>query len=333
MKNIYKSFLVLVFTITISFCENITFVPSFDCSNIAKLNEIEKVICNNQALSKLDIEMNEAYKQILSVSDEFERKNIIAEQRRWLRYRNKLDKENCHNLNLCIQTTYYSRLFYLRPDKFHLMYKKDNSTCNAFLDILKNDLEKNKDINLERINEFSSIKWTNIQDEPKDKISITYFDINNDGIDEAVFKREGVYQYYDVVNIYYTSKDSGVYIENYTSNETTFLSKYQAILDKQIAQVNNGFGVFNELLVEGDIEVRFVDTIDPVQYPIKINDTYYMAIFGTAESWSERQTLPLEEMPKYANKITLIKFDKTNTPSTVCSILRPNQNIIKYIIY
>ena len=65
------------------------------------------------------------------------------------------------------------------------MYAKDNSTCNTFLDILKNDLETNGEINLSRIDEFNWVDWKKIQDRPSYNIYMTYFDINNDGVDEA----------------------------------------------------------------------------------------------------------------------------------------------------
>lgn len=65
---------------------------SFNC-NIDKLTDVERTICNYEDLGKLDIELNNLYKQLLVKysNNNDKKKRIIKTQKEWLEERNKLD--------------------------------------------------------------------------------------------------------------------------------------------------------------------------------------------------------------------------------------------------
>ena len=63
---------------------NISISPSFDCSNQVKLSEVEKLICNDEELSRLDNEMAILYKKLLSITEN--KQESIQEQKDWIKY-------------------------------------------------------------------------------------------------------------------------------------------------------------------------------------------------------------------------------------------------------
>ncbi|MDR2635286.1 MAG: lysozyme inhibitor LprI family protein [Campylobacteraceae bacterium] len=71
----------LLLTLTLTFL----FPASFDC-NKAK-TDVEKLICSNEELSKLDEELNKAYKELLAIVNNDDKRMIIQEQREWIKIR------------------------------------------------------------------------------------------------------------------------------------------------------------------------------------------------------------------------------------------------------
>jgi len=78
---------------------------SFDCAKAAA--RVEKLICGDAELSKLDEELNTAYKAALQ--DEISAKSIRLVQKQWLRDRNR-----CADAD-CLKRSYKSRLTKLSP--------------------------------------------------------------------------------------------------------------------------------------------------------------------------------------------------------------------------
>ncbi|MDR0468013.1 MAG: lysozyme inhibitor LprI family protein [Campylobacteraceae bacterium] len=323
MKTLLKISILLGLTITLSLCENKTFSTCFDCINQKKLSETEKLICSDEELSKLDNEMAKAYKYMLSISNETQKQQLIDEQRKWLRYRDRMAIESISNTTPMelrgtsyisywqpVSDVYASRLFYLRPDGFHLIYAKDNSTCNTFIDILKNDLEKNGDIKLTRINEFNWVDWKDINYKRYGVYNtyISYFDINNDGIEEAVFKREGQSRGYELFDMHYTSKGD---------NSESYRDMY-----------------WKQRLHKDEIDSGFGDMCAPDQYPFKLNNTYYIAVFGAQKIYIMFGGIfSLYSMPNNGDRIDLIKFNNENKIDTICIIDRIDNNIKKHLEY
>ncbi|MDY0238931.1 MAG: lysozyme inhibitor LprI family protein [Campylobacterales bacterium] len=303
--------------------------PSFDCSNEAKLNRVEKLICSDEELSRLDREMNKAYKYMLSTLDEAEKQELINEQRKWLKYRNSVEIDKNY-VRQTIATLYSSRLFYLQPDEFYLSYSSDNFTCQTFLNILENDLKNNGDINLSRIDEFNWVKW---EKTPKyistigKNSFISYFDINNDGTDETIILDEVPWDYKLLELNYFRKEEKNIY------NQTLY--KLSESLGRVADSTSIGLFDFNEITfaVYSNEKNMNCNTIHfPEPYPVKINNTYYIAVFGLSETFYEIKYPPsLYSMPNNANKIALIKYSPDNFKQGVCILNRANQNTLKHI--
>jgi uncharacterized protein YecT (DUF1311 family) len=77
---------------------------SFDCAKAA--SKVEKIICGDAELSKLDEESNAAYKAALQ--DEKQADTIRQAQKRWLKVRNECADE------ICVRDVYLTRLFSLQ---------------------------------------------------------------------------------------------------------------------------------------------------------------------------------------------------------------------------
>lgn len=70
-------------------------VPSFDCAKAT--TEVEKLICSDDELAKLDVEMNKSYHAFMKTLDEeYYSNKLKKKQIDWLGYREKL---SCFNTN------------------------------------------------------------------------------------------------------------------------------------------------------------------------------------------------------------------------------------------
>ena len=67
--------------------------PSFDCSKAT--NTVEKMICDDKALSQLDYEMGMSYKDAIDINTENDRPAIKAEQLAWIKQRNACLTSGC----------------------------------------------------------------------------------------------------------------------------------------------------------------------------------------------------------------------------------------------
>jgi uncharacterized protein len=63
------------------------FSASFDCKKAS--TEVEKFVCSDEELSRLDGELGKAYKELLSKANDSDRKMIRQEQKEWIKYRNE----------------------------------------------------------------------------------------------------------------------------------------------------------------------------------------------------------------------------------------------------
>lgn len=82
--------------------------PSFDCRN-NKLNAIETLICQDPALSQLDNQLNEVYKQAVKFDREnHATHNLRSEQRGWIKGRDECWKDG--ERNQCVKKQYVHRI-------------------------------------------------------------------------------------------------------------------------------------------------------------------------------------------------------------------------------
>jgi len=95
-------YLIILFMIL---CVSIAYAASFDC--IKAKTAVEKLICGDKELSKLDDELNNAYKsaRMKLKSDDYYRKRLSEEQTSWLKYTRAL----CDN-PACLKKTYEQRI-------------------------------------------------------------------------------------------------------------------------------------------------------------------------------------------------------------------------------
>ena len=88
MKTIY----VLIYSLLLFFGLIMpTQAASFDCAKASA--KVEKLICSDVELSKLDEELNEAYKTLQGVKKDTGEFRI--DQGKWLSYRDGCDNSNC----------------------------------------------------------------------------------------------------------------------------------------------------------------------------------------------------------------------------------------------
>lgn len=87
--------------ITIFVIPSVIFAASFDCGKAT--SEIEKLICSNDELSKLDESLNEAYLRALNRTDI--KQQTIKSQRQWL----ENERNVCQNVE-CIKSAYETRI-------------------------------------------------------------------------------------------------------------------------------------------------------------------------------------------------------------------------------
>jgi uncharacterized protein YecT (DUF1311 family) len=330
--------LLLLLTLTIT----LLFSASFDCKK-AK-TEVEKLICSDEKLSKLDEELNEVYKKALARSNN---KEILKKQQiTWLNN----TKKHCKEI-FCIKLEYESRIFYLQPDGFNIIYSEDNKTCNWFANLLNNDLKQYKEINLSRHKEFNWVEWKSIQERSwevvtiKDGIIVNYFDINNDGNKEGVFISEYDHRNYDLLDLHYTTKEDGKIIEEYISTKDR--SKEAEIWNRRLGGKGNneGYNVYhftksashflynnNQTNYAYIREKGLGGFSSPEPYPLKFDNNYFLAVFGTIEHFRPYM-IKLYTMPNNGNIVALAKYNPDNIKSDVCILVRANPNTEKYLRY
>ena len=85
--------------------------PSFDCTQAT--TEVEKLICSDDELAKLDVEMNKSYHAFMKTLDEeYYRNKLKIKQIDWLGYRGKLTCFNTDNTKKtnCLKNAYQRRI-------------------------------------------------------------------------------------------------------------------------------------------------------------------------------------------------------------------------------
>lgn len=108
LKYIIVSFLYLIIFSSELLAET---SPSFDCAKAT--TEVEKLICSNDELAKLDVKMNKSYHAFMKTLDEkYYRNKLKKKQIDWLGYREKL---SCFNTNdnkktSCLKNAYQRRI-------------------------------------------------------------------------------------------------------------------------------------------------------------------------------------------------------------------------------
>lgn len=104
---------------------------SFDCGKAA--SKVEKLVCDNPVISKLDGELGKTYQDDLHKANEEQKQRLITEQKHWLKY----TRNACSN-ETCFKHAYWSRLAELETffEPHSPLYKKESDKAEDIKKIL-----------------------------------------------------------------------------------------------------------------------------------------------------------------------------------------------------
>jgi len=111
---------------------NTACAASFDCDKAG--TKVEKMICADAELSKLDDGLGKLYQDVLGKANEKQKKPLITIQRHWLKYVRNI----CKN-GLCLKQAYWSR-----QAELEAFYKLDKELRKLYQDVLDKANEKQK---------------------------------------------------------------------------------------------------------------------------------------------------------------------------------------------
>lgn len=172
---------------------------SFDCAKAR--TKVEKLICGDAELSRLDEDLSKTYQQTLERSDD--KQKLTDEQRQWLKRRNV-----CTDA-VCVKRAYEGRLKELSSKGSHdpvnnkddktanthpyiLVMSKDNELCKSMLNLYNTDMNTHGRIDYDAHEIFSRIGWEDVdilEPDPYATPQRAVFDINNDGKNELVISQ------------------------------------------------------------------------------------------------------------------------------------------------
>ncbi len=291
---------------------------SFDCSKAS--SEVEKMICSDYELSKLDETMNKAYVQALDRADNEER--MIEDQRQWL----KNERNACQNAE-CVKKAYKARMKELgwssSGDEYVLVMSKNDCVCQHMLKIYNEDLKEYGEIKYDQHEEFKAIKWEKkrrylrMEEGRKvygsleiDNIILTsQFDINNDGQVEIVVKDENVmFKGAGSDTISYFKGEASEYFKDQEFDGTKY--KDAAGVIGRYAAGFDGVSYDLKELPKISAEAYGHYSIGPYFYinPLLYNGSYYIDM-------KDRQDRP-------AKWIVILKYTQENKPKDICYYLK-----------
>lgn len=184
--------LILLGGLTLSFAAH---AASFDCGKAS--TKVEKLICADAELSKLDEAIAKVYGEVLK---KFPDEALLKKQQReWLKARNR-----CKEVS-CLGDYYRGRLAELNEanvfkaeESYTLVMSKDDELCNHMLQLFNQDLKKygwRGDEHQEEHEEFKRVPWEPARfsfvidgrTEYRD-VEGALFDFNNDGVKDFVVR-------------------------------------------------------------------------------------------------------------------------------------------------
>jgi len=223
---------------------------NFDCAKAG--TRIEKMICADAELSKLDEELSAAYKTVLQ--DKTKAKAVKQAQKQWMKERN-----GCVD-GACVKRIYEARLLSITvthtssdeaehegvtPDKpgfFRLDKSTNDKVCSLLGQIINTDIKEYGEINFDTHTEFE--KWRKVEESRIDRGDVHKYDgmveqadvdINNDGMVDQIIRTKwsirGVLE--DALNILPQSKTEIAIAELIRSDKTIefnnnyWLERYQ----------------------------------------------------------------------------------------------------------
>ncbi len=242
MKHIYLIFAVMFLA------ANTACAASFDCAKAS--TKVEKMICADVELSKLDGKLGKSYSNALELftsSVLASEDGLKQQQRKWLKERNKCASKEC------LKTQYQEQIALLGrvaanaqkvektnsdtakifaqsgtegKERYGLLMSKDDDLCNHMLELFNSDLEKygpTGDVHQKEHEEFRRVPWKQGKyfrfNRSIDKmryrlIEGALFDFNNDGVDELIVRFESWLSNVRAHNLTILAKDKAQYLNN-----------------------------------------------------------------------------------------------------------------------
>ena len=194
-KKIYFSRDMMVFIIVFATFTVNVHAASFDCAEAG--TDVEKIICANTELSKLDEKLSKLYKEIfIKIPDE---ESFKQSQRKWIEWRNR-----CNDIT-CIRDRYMERIEALNQENqfkseesYSLVMSKNDKLCDHMLDLFNEDISKygwNGDSHQEKHEEFKRIPWGQARFSSEihghteyTNVDGALFDFDNDGVNDFVVR-------------------------------------------------------------------------------------------------------------------------------------------------
>lgn len=293
---------------------------SFDCGKAT--TKVEKLICSDAAISKLDEELAAAYKTALRGENQ---DSIRQTQKQWMKGRN-----GCADA-VCVKRTYETRLQGLAsptdahtpllvkvaasnaaplptPDKpglFKLDQSTNNKVCVPLGRIINDDIKKYGKTRFDQHGEFA--KWRKVEEEKIDRgephrydesVERADVDINNDGIVDQVIRTKwstrGVLD--DALSTLPLNKQK-VVIDEIVKSETTVTLNSSYWLNRQIKK----YGELNFDWFFGSVA-----SINLFQQ----NDVTYVV----AQEYASSRNSPA--------KLYVFQYDKDYQPIDVCMFVK-----------
>ncbi|MBN2832994.1 MAG: hypothetical protein JXK50_06675 [Campylobacterales bacterium] len=110
--------------------------------------------------------------------------------------------------------------------------------------------------------------------------------------------------------------------------EKNFLPEkfHELLYESLIDRIANGFGIYP---FQGDKKITLLgrnttQLYSIVFYPMKLDDIFYIAIFGNLESLKERDIKEQTDMQNEANVVVIIKINPDNKIEDLCFLSRKN---------
>ncbi len=206
-------------------------------------------------------------------------------------------------------------------EEFKLEESHHDPLCQQFTTLLNKDLNDHGKIDLLQHPEFNWLKWKPIKTKlQEDKVYMSYFDINNDHKQEGIFLDKIQWHDNDIEAIWYMDNDKARDFEaNLIPGKIHLLSN-----DTLKEGVPYSFGIYSfankkevTLLGKKTSQLNFV-----AFYPMKVEDVFYMAVFGNTEFFDERVIEKRADMQNEANGVVLLKVTPENKVQDLCYLAR-----------
>jgi hypothetical protein len=217
-----------------------------------------------------------------------------------------------------------------RADEYVLVMSKDDNVCQHMLGIYNDDLKKYGHIKYELHEEFSSIDWGKIKyfrrvDNGKEYpkyptvlddgyAEISKFDIDNDGEDEVVIKKEGSLSGIETQSIFYFESEDAAYFKDNEFNLKDLYTKSAGVIGDSNPEgrvymlrelpktVITSGSEYPEMIVYNGLGAHFNF------HPFKLQNKYYIDM-------KDRQLAPQKWL-------VVLMFMHSSKPTDVCYYLK-----------